>query len=215
MCNPDNVKSDAPAAPLKLEVGKVYRDRCGLLMRVTKEIGWSRGDDGQWLEFEVEAAADGVYPTGWKIAKGTQNGYRREDGRYTFVANSLYDLVEEVSIAIPDIQHADLIRAVLDGKTLQVTDERGVPKKDWSTFSGPSALRMLIDYPDRYYRVKPDSTVRYMAVFVNGDLGPPRASKDLAFSAANKTWGDGLAKVLRIELDPDTLDVVSAKTEDA
>jgi hypothetical protein len=113
------------------------------------------------------------------------------------------------------IPHADLIRAVLDGKTVQ-WEEDG----QWLSYkSGDDAICDLVRNPSRFgYRLKPEPIVRWLCAFpdgiVCGDDDEAFHTKEALLSRASKGKWEGY-KCIRLGLDPDTLDVISAKTEAA
>lgn len=109
------------------------------------------------------------------------------------------------------IPHADLIRAALYGKTVQ-WDSDGNGR--WQTYTTPQeAIRSMLIYLNHKYRLKPEPAVRWLPVWAGGHVGDDFDSKEqLATEAWKYEYQPGY-KVLRLELDPDTLEVISAKTE--
>jgi hypothetical protein len=118
----------------------------------------------------------------------------------------------------PVIPHKDLIRAVLDGKTVQLKYGEG-----WADLSWEGLMRHLLDDFRRQhqtFRIKPEPVVRWTTVHRTSQDGVIFAcwghSSDRDFAAKHVTscLSQNLpAKVLRLEFDSDTLDVISAKTE--
>jgi hypothetical protein len=113
-----------------------------------------------------------------------------------------------------EVKHADLIRAVLDGKTVQF---REGPRDDWDEYGHPWAIPQMILHPEWEWRLKPETVVQFCPVY--------RPTEDNGYyvgGAYNKhEWAaraplhDEMlpAAVLRLELDPDNLSVISARTE--
>lgn len=102
----------------------------------------------------------------------------------------------------PEIPHAGLIRAVLDGKTVQYLDRRWVDLTPRGFFHHMAEPR-----PYAQYRIKPEPVVTWHEVFKDAHVGEGWADRE-------EVVGSPLVeKVLRLELDPDTLDVISARTE--
>jgi len=118
------------------------------------------------------------------------------------------------------IPHAGLIRAVLDGKTVQ-----NYWQGKWQDLKPATrAVQFLLQWnpDDGPVRVKPDSIVRWMVVDLtkNGEVlvGDAQRNRTVAYDDAHESMRDPgvkLAGVLRVELDPETLDVVKAETEKA
>jgi hypothetical protein len=108
-----------------------------------------------------------------------------------------------------EVKHADLIRAVLDGKTVQF---REGPRDDWYEYGHPWAIPQMIQHPEWEWRLKPEPLVWFMGITMpHMTVTPYTTNRDDAVH-----WGSGamkIAKILRIELDPDNLSVISARTE--
>lgn len=167
---------------MKLKTGKDYRDAKGDRVRIV--------------------GARGVY------ALSEAGSFYCWDGRA--VSAEHHDIAAEwTEQPQPEaIPHADLIRAVLDGKTVQW---RNVVAQKWlNLLTARDAIHSLAAFPDREYRLKPENIVRHMGISEDGSFGPSYASRMAALKPID--WGPFVA-VLRIELDADTRQVVSAKTE--
>lgn len=110
------------------------------------------------------------------------------------------------------IPNADLIRAVLDGKTVQ---RKMQPSGAWDTYAlARDALADLISYGDAYeWRFKPEPVVLWGAVWHKWDYTLANIEDNSREAAAVRAKHEKDGKVLRIELDPDTLAVISATTE--
>lgn len=131
---------------------------------------------------------------------------------------ALHTAYAEVNKNAP-VPHADLIRAVLDGKVLEA---RAVGKNlgqwwaygyDYDLLDVIAALAKDLKKPDYEFRIKPEPKVQWCAVHPNGCVEQSYDTKDLAVGDFKGNFDGPLAGVLRLELDPDTLDVISAKTE--
>lgn len=111
-----------------------------------------------------------------------------------------------------EVPHADLIRAVLDGATIQWRSKVG----DWADFTSPPlAIRSLVVSGPYYdFRVKPRTVVRWHPIWPGGHTGDGFSSKDALATEAWKNEYQPGWKALRIELDPDTLAVIDARTEE-
>lgn len=116
-----------------------------------------------------------------------------------------------------EVIHADLIRAVLDGKVVQHTVSS---VDDWTDLLPQEAMRLLTAQPGYRYRLKPDSVVHWCPVWkatANNVCftGPAYAFQTAAACASE--YHDNLPRnpdaILRLELDPETLAVISAVTE--
>lgn len=181
---------------MKLEVGKWYRRR-----------------DGEVREIVVYkppyANLDGIF--------GDSVGcWYWEDGCVSLVHDSMMDLIQEVERPAPDtVPQADLIRAVLDGKPVQ-WQRVDHPEDAWADMPSPAGtLVALVMSRDRRFRLKPESVVRWGVVYRAEDFPGTICIVHVYFEADAREDAKGKqsAKVLRIELDPDTLDVISATTE--
>lgn len=113
-----------------------------------------------------------------------------------------------MSAPIP-IPHADLIRAVLDGKVVQFREQDG---DEWDRYLTEGTIRNIIDHPEWQWRVKPESVVWFMGITLpHKTVTPYAADRQDILRFSNGAMK--IAKVLRLELDPDTLDVINARTE--
>ena len=125
----------------------------------------------------------------------------------------------------------ELIRAMLDGKVVQFRpiNDAGWPPR-WYTYSKKdqdsiSILSCLVNdlarNPHAYeFRIKPEALVNWLVVWRSiGDskvrIGDPFPSKGaLLNDIENNDLGDGGCKIIRLEVDPETLQVISATTEE-
>ncbi len=139
-----------------------------------------------------------------------------------------YSLVREVTqeeLTQRAIPHADLIRKALDGVTIQGSS---AANKAWFDYPASEAIRDMVSCPGRLYREKPKTLIRYCPV-VQMPAGTPvvlgaRIKKDSASDrrlyegshARSTEWQshDTLVAVIRLELDQETLAVISAVTEE-
>lgn len=187
---------------ITLQVGKTYIDGMGRTVKITgTNIGMFR-------------YTGAIVNSGY--VEGQTNTYQ-EDGRWSFDGSQPHerDLVKEVpGISDPMIPHAAMIRSVLDGKTVQ----REVRDGYWVSMNANPliAIEGIVTQPDFNYRIKPEPAVSWCACFKEADgrvwWGDPFDDRAVAARVlSQRNIPD--AKLLRIELDPDTLEVISAKTE--
>lgn len=129
--------------------------------------------------------------------------------------------MEQTKLNIP---HADLIRAVLDGAQVQT---RVSDTDVWQDATATWALSWMTNEVGRFqFRLKPDPLVRWVPLFRGfGSLSVSVGTRQMNWDAATKeaavaglcSHDQGVirkhGKVLRLELHPDTLDVISATTE--
>lgn len=109
------------------------------------------------------------------------------------------------------IAHLEILRAILDGKTVQVADAMGRPLPDWAERSGEDALLFVLNNSTRhYYRVRPDTLVRWCPVGASGNVFAHSMDRNTAVVRCRDL---NVSKILRLELDADTLDIISARTE--
>jgi hypothetical protein len=116
------------------------------------------------------------------------------------------------------IKHAELIRAVLDGNRVQKAG-------DWVIYEGTHAIEQLLaSKPHESWSVKPAKVVDWVPIYPHDSLGPlcgricygpSRPTKEGALFARDLDDYPALApvKVMRLELDPETLDIINATTE--
>jgi hypothetical protein len=108
------------------------------------------------------------------------------------------------AVKLPDTRHIDdMLRAVLDGKTVQHCNLSG----DWQDLERERALRLLVTQPGYRYRVKPEPRVQWVGVRASSQLVTDgwRGKVDLAGWAAHNHIE--LESFLRLEFDPDNGDV--------
>jgi hypothetical protein len=118
------------------------------------------------------------------------------------------------------IPHADLIRAVLDGKVVQFKNTA-----DWNDVpQGLPGVVFIAHHvqatPNFEWRLKPEPVVRWTTVHRNGEGDVVYAcwghwsDRTAAVKHIQRSTAEGMAcKLVRIELDPDTLDIISCRTE--
>jgi hypothetical protein len=109
-----------------------------------------------------------------------------------------------------NIPNAELIRAVLDGQVVQVT-----PNEDgWTDMDPAVAVATLVRAaPGLRFRLKPRTVVGWLPVYRGEQgamLGNVYADRDRV--PAELPAGPVL-RILRLELDPDTLEPVSVASE--
>lgn len=108
------------------------------------------------------------------------------------------------------IPNADLIRAALDGKVVQSSVG---PTDQWKTFADTrTAIHALSSIKPWRFRLRPEAVVMYAVVRPSLSDGAGLAECDSREEAAEYARKYG-GKVLRLELDSDTLAVISATTE--
>ena len=110
----------------------------------------------------------------------------------------------------PNIPHADLIQAVLDGKTVQVT-----PNEDgWTDMEPSIAIQTLIrSAPGLKFRLKPKSVVSWLPVVKQKEgvaVGNVYVDRD---RVPRELPAGPVVKLIRLELDPNTFEPVSATAE--
>jgi hypothetical protein len=167
-----------------IEVGRTYVDRKGRAHTIDRHT-------------PAEAYVEDAKGLSWKAG-----GISWQHPDLDLVGLAVEDARNHTSQPEP-IPHADLIRAVLDGKTVQ-WEEDG----QWLSYkSGDDAICDLVRNPSRFgYRLKPEPVVSWHAVFSNGFV-------EQGYAAKREIPDCACRKVLRLELDPDTLDVLSARAE--
>lgn len=113
-----------------------------------------------------------------------------------------------------NIPNADLIRAILDGKTVQ---RRYPGVGEWTDAHPATAIQSLASGGGSAYefRLKPEPLVLWHTVHRNKHTGLYvgggfNNNKEVARDYAQRNNG----KLLRLELDAETLDVISARTEE-
>jgi len=111
----------------------------------------------------------------------------------------------------PNIPNADLIRAVLEGQVVQVT-----PNEDGWTDMDPSvAIATLVRAaPGLKFRLKPRSLVHWLPVYRDGARGAGVGNVYVDRGKVPRELPAGpVVKLIRLELDADTLEPVSVTTE--
>lgn len=113
------------------------------------------------------------------------------------------------------IPHADMIRAVLDGKVVQARTADG---KGWYDLGGTAAdIAYICNYPSvaqdggPRFRLKPKSSVSWHPVWRPGHVGFGFATKWELLRDSEENMYASDFKVLRLELDSETLEVISTK----
>lgn len=101
------------------------------------------------------------------------------------------------------IRNKDLIQAVLDGKTVEYS-YGGDHVDVWFPAKGDHAIRILSDGNSliRRFRLKPEPLVVKVTLFPNGSIEVTRPLGSMKFPTT-----------VGLELDPETLEVLSATTE--
>lgn len=110
-----------------------------------------------------------------------------------------------------NIPNADLIRAVLDGQVVQVT-----PNEDgWTDMDPAVAVATLVrSAPGLKFRLKPRSLVEWLPVYRGKDGRAGLGNVYVDRSRVPRELPAGpVVKVIRLELDADTLEPVSVTAE--
>jgi hypothetical protein len=110
----------------------------------------------------------------------------------------------------PPIPHADLIQAVLDGKTVQVT-----PNEDgWTDMEPSIAIQTLVrSAPGLKFRLKPKAVVNWLPVVKQKEgvaVGNVYLDRD---RVPRELPAGPVVKLIRLELDPNTLEPTSVTAE--
>jgi len=81
------------------------------------------------------------------------------------------------------IKHAEIIRAILDGKTVQLKSHEG----KWVTQAGSPDLliALILRYPDDGWRIKPEPVVSWAPVWNNDRAGESRPARAVGNFADN------------------------------
>lgn len=111
------------------------------------------------------------------------------------------------------IKHTELIRAALSGETVEGYDPQTAR---WNTFpTAREAVHAMVTSPERRFRIKQEPVVVWATI--TRDNGRPRnpvvngrANLDAAVNAVAQGTASA---ILRLELDIDTLQVISSRTE--
>lgn len=173
---------------LKLEVGKTYVDNENAAHVINRQNG---------LEFFADESGTSWWSDG--SPAGPWRQLVREAGTSEPVTTS----------AIPN---ADLIRAALDGKALQVKN-RLTGWSDFDTASG--AIAAMAMYPKGEYRLKPEPMKKYLAICrdAGGDLDLSLwTNESKAMDAASQ--GDSPGRVAGLAIDLDTLELIEARMKE-
>jgi hypothetical protein len=190
---------------LKLEVGKTYLARNGHKATVVSR----------------SPSCSIILRLEWRDADGPADVY--EGGNhFSDERKHEWDLISEappIRTPCPTVPHAEQIIAAAQGKRIQQRGKAGGGK--WVDLSQDEGLRYPVIYPEHYeYRVKPESVVRWLAVMHDAESVGGVYVKDAAWKEREglERYLSGVnaschPKILRLELDPDTLAVISATTE--
>ncbi len=117
-------------------------------------------------------------------------------------------------------KHAALIKAWADGATIQVYNKHAVRDADkrWVDQDGPGGESTPGWFDDFEYRVKVPNVVRWCPVFTMPAnsivVGAAVVEKrDAIFGHPGANFGDTVRGAVRLEFNPDTLELVSATME--
>ena len=109
-----------------------------------------------------------------------------------------------------EISNAYLIRAVLDGKQIEISRNADYGEHH---FSNGDIIRWLANPPIGWkFRIKFTPVVRYIAVARSNVTGHILSSRLFIDPKETHLVNDPTEKVIRLELHPDTFDVISATT---
>ncbi|HYF19032.1 MAG TPA: hypothetical protein VEA40_14275 [Ramlibacter sp.] len=109
-----------------------------------------------------------------------------------------------------NIPNAELIRAVLDGQVVQVT-----PNDDgWTDMDPAVAVATLVRAaPGLRFRLKPRTSVNWLPVY-RGEEGPMLGNVYIDRDRVPRQLPAGpVLRILRVELDPDTLEPLAVTSE--
>lgn len=110
--------------------------------------------------------------------------------------------------------NAEILRAIADGKSIRYTGSDGQ-----AVLSAEGALRHLLNGAAARLQVKPDPIQRFIPVhqMPAGSLVMTEAKTDRRYAIDDAYNGRGKSEkqvgVLHVEIDPETLELVSAKME--
>lgn len=110
--------------------------------------------------------------------------------------------------------HADILRAIADGKSVRYVSEDGPV-----ALSAEDAMRHLLNNGAAHLKVQPEPIRRFIPVhrMPAGSLVMTEAKVDRSYAVDDTYNGRGKSEkqvgVLCVEIDPDTLELVSAKLE--
>lgn len=110
-----------------------------------------------------------------------------------------------------NIPNADLIRAVLEGQVVQVT-----PNDDgWTDMDPAVAVATLVrSAPGLRFRLKPKALVNWLPVVRNEREGPSLGNVYADRDRVPRELPAGpVVRIVRLELDPETLEPVSVTSE--
>lgn len=226
--------SDIVEEVLQLEVGKTYADREGNRHTVTHRsegagtfldgpspFGWRSSwfEDGRKWRNGTETPQDLVAEAQPLTAVGDYIEWRKSQGiDDNATTRALVESEAAHPPAIepkPEIPHADLIRAVLDGKVVQLR----FPDEDmvWREYGARRTIGWLTSGPGRKpeSRIKPEPVVKWCGLHEGaGSKGSYSIESYRSEEDARKSIRllENGSKLLRIELDPDTLDVIHEGT---
>lgn len=174
-------------------VGKIYADREGVLHKIDRQT------------------AHGAFVEDDRGLSWTARGSSYQAQRYDLVA-------EHVDTKVPASFNEDLVRAALNGKTIQWA-KLTIDPPQWVEFkTAREAIYSLASVSSErlQFRVKPEPIECWATLSVSvgsGSLDPWVNGERCKGDARATAMKYQRAVVLRLVLDPDTLDVIEAKTE--
>lgn len=177
---------------MKLELGKTYVSDAGQKVKIIKMRGNGSflGDNGTHYS-----------ENGWYLGKPDDH------------ASFTHNLIEELTPTTEPLPAnlGEMILAAIDGKVVQQEISVAGNKRLQDLHGNTrDIIHFLLEYPNRVYRVKPEPIVQWLGVRM---YKVPRIDTIGFMDRATLLDLDDIVKVLRIELDPDTLAVLAAKTE--
>jgi hypothetical protein len=218
---------------LNLEVGKTYVDSNGVTHRIDRRNGDEFFDDVLGMSWWENGGRANGLGQNLMTEANTQGGSAHEKCRSPYCEcdegkcrEGKVDARGEAAAALlakPDpIPHADLIRAVLDGKTVQrsVASIRG-GEQTWDNvdYEDPRlAIKELLTPPTEWikFRIKPEPVVRWAGISSSEGriyVGESHTKREHVGNSGYIAQGLPIQRIQRTEYDPDTLDVISAHTE--
>lgn len=199
----------APCKPT-FEVGKTYRTR-----------------DGRKVTIESTTAAQTLATSGGaKYAQPLRGKLQGSIGSYNWCADGRFgppahspDACTHPADLMPGaiedekqatIRHADLIRAVLDGKVVQMKAPGGTAFND---LAGDDRVKVstIVNYTDCEFRLKPETLVRWVPMTEAGHVYGGHGERKAAVEAALRMRA---TRLVRLEVDPVSKQVVGTKTEE-
>lgn len=178
---------------MKLEIGKLYLNRLGNTITIV-----GQDTNGYFLD----AKGGSYYDVGCKMLSQESQG--------DLVVERAAPYASRVPNGSP---HADLIRALLDGKQVQWMHRLNPAMGDtpWVTFTSFSeAISALVFSTYLTFRLKPENAVSWHGLWRDGRPSAGFASRE---ELQAERWHRTPDRILRLEINSKTMEVISTKTE--